>query len=85
MLAAAWYKVDVNPTTNRGRIAGYHLESWHMSRILQASNDGLGSAHSASNFSLRQTGSLPRLDHLADNGEDGTEPVIFGFDVGIGQ
>src|SRR5271154_2213448 len=85
MLAAARHEVDIETTTNRGRIAGDHLEGRHVAGVLQTRDDGLRGAHSARDFRLCQTGRLPRLDHLPDNSEDGTEPVILSFDLGIGQ
>ena len=84
MLGAARHEVDIKTPTDRGRIAGDHLECRHVTGVFQARDHGLGGAHSGRDFRLSQTGRLPRLDHLPDNSKDGTEPVILSFDLEVG-
>jgi len=56
MLAGARHKVDIKTTTDRGRIAGYHLECRHVAGVFQARDNRLGRAHSGRDFCLCQTG-----------------------------
>ena len=79
------HEVDVEAAADRGGVAGDHVEGGNVPGVLQAGDDSLGRAHAGGEFRLRQTGRLARLDHLADNGEDGAKPVILGLDLGVGQ
>jgi hypothetical protein len=85
VIAAGGYKVNVKPTSDRGRIAGYHVEGRHVAGVLKTRDDGLGRAHTDRDVRLRQTGRLSGLDHLADDREYRAEAVVLGLDRGVDQ
>lgn len=74
--------MDVDPAVNRRPIMYYHIKGWHVPGALQAGTDEVRCAHPRRDADLSQTGRQPRVDHFANEDEDGAEAVMLGLDSG---
>jgi hypothetical protein len=73
---------EINPLTHRLRVTCRHGEAWHMTRILQPGDGGLGGPHARRELRLSQTGLMPGLNQFPDQRKDRATPVILGLELG---
>jgi hypothetical protein len=77
--------VDGDAAAEGGGVAGDHVEGGHVAGAFEAGDDGLGGAQAVGDFGLGSSGVLTRLDHFADDGEDGAEAFVFRFNLRVGE
>src|SRR5271168_4290705 len=78
-------QTDLEALADRLGVARHHAEAWHVARVLQPRDGGLGGADPRRELRLGEAGAVAGFNQSKDHLVDRSEPVVLGLERGIFQ